>query len=73
MDGSSSSLVTKLSRFVPLSDEDVPVLNALCVNEERSEAGTDIVLQGDVPARHSCSRMGWHSATGSCPTANGRF
>src|ERR1700730_11230888 len=50
MDGSSSSsLVTKLSRFVPLSDEDVPVLNALCVNEERSEAGTDIVLQGDVP------------------------
>src|SRR3981081_1513746 len=49
MDGSSSPLVTKLSRFVPLSDEDVPVLNALCVNEERSEAGTDIVLQGDVP------------------------
>src|SRR4030088_2530695 len=48
MDGSSSSLVTKLSRFVPLSDEDVPVLNALCVNEERPEAGTDIVLQGDV-------------------------
>ena len=70
MDGSSSSLVTKLSRFVPLSDEDVPVLNALCVNEERSEAGTDIVLQGDVPRS---ARMGWHSATGSCPTANGRF
>src|SRR3984893_17445528 len=50
MDGSSSSsLVTKLSRFVPLSDEDVPVLNALCVNEERFEADTDLVVQGDVP------------------------
>src|SRR3981189_1663834 len=50
MDGSSSSsLVTKLSRFVPLSDEDVPVLTALCLNEERFEADTDLVVQGDVP------------------------
>src|SRR5438270_9069511 len=45
----SNPLVTKLSHFVPLSDEDVPVLNALCVNEERSEAGTDIAVQGDLP------------------------
>jgi CRP-like cAMP-binding protein len=48
MDG-SSPLVTKLSRFVSLSDEDVGVLDALCVNEERFETDTDIVLQGDVP------------------------
>jgi CRP-like cAMP-binding protein len=48
MDG-SSRLVTKLSRFVSLSDEDVGVLDALCVNEERFETDTDIVPQGDVP------------------------
>ena len=48
MDG-RGPLVTKLSRFVPLSDEDVRVLGALCLNEERFEADTDIVRQGDVP------------------------
>jgi CRP-like cAMP-binding protein len=44
-----SPLVTKLSRFIPLSGEDLRVLDALCVNEERFEADTDIVLQGEVP------------------------
>jgi CRP-like cAMP-binding protein len=45
----SKPLVTKLSHFVPLGDEDVRVLDALCVNEERFESDTDIAVQGDVP------------------------
>ncbi len=48
MDG-RGPLVTKLSRFTLLSDEDVRVLDALCLNEERFNADTDIVCQGDVP------------------------
>ena len=48
MDG-SSPLVVKLSHFMPLSDEDVRILNALCVHEERFKANTDIVCEGDVP------------------------
>jgi CRP-like cAMP-binding protein len=48
MDG-RGPLVTKLSRFIPFSDEDVRVLDALCLIEERFEADTDIVRQGDVP------------------------
>jgi hypothetical protein len=31
-------LAPKLSRFIPLSDEDVRVLDALCVNEEQARA-----------------------------------
>jgi CRP-like cAMP-binding protein len=42
-------LATKLSLFVPLSDEDVRVLEGMCLNEERFKADTDIVRQGDVP------------------------
>jgi CRP-like cAMP-binding protein len=45
----SKPLVTKLSNFVPLEDEDIRVLDALCVKEERFEADTDIAVQGDVP------------------------
>ena len=45
----SSPLVTKLSHFVPLSDEDERVLEALCVKEELFEADTDLAVQGDVP------------------------
>jgi CRP-like cAMP-binding protein len=48
MDG-SSPLVVKLSHFMPLSDEDVRILNALCVHEKRFKAHTDIVREGDVP------------------------
>src|ERR1700694_3902342 len=48
MDG-DSPLVRKLAHFAPLSDKDVRVLDALCVKEERFEAGADIVLEGDVP------------------------
>src|SRR6202022_4792208 len=48
MDG-RGPLATKLSRFVPLSNEDVRILDALCRNEECFEAHTDIVCQGDVP------------------------
>jgi CRP-like cAMP-binding protein len=40
---------TKLSRFIPLSVEDVRLLDALCIDEERFEAGADIARQGDVP------------------------
>src|SRR5690348_17181300 len=72
MDG-RGPLATKLSCFVPLSNEDVRILAALCRNEERFEAHTHIVFQGDVPGSASCSHAGWHSATGSCPMANGRF
>jgi CRP-like cAMP-binding protein len=42
-------LATKLSHFVPLSDEDVRVLDGMCLNEERFKADTDIVREGDVP------------------------
>jgi CRP-like cAMP-binding protein len=48
MDG-GGPFATKLSRFVPLSDEDVRLLDALCTDEERFEGGADIVRQGDVP------------------------
>ncbi len=47
--GGRGPLVTKLSHFVALSDEDVRVLDALCVKEERVEADIDIAVQGDVP------------------------
>ena len=42
-------LATKPSHFMPLSDEDVRVLDAMCLNEERFKADTDIVREGDVP------------------------
>jgi CRP-like cAMP-binding protein len=45
----SKPLLAKLSHFVPLEDEDVRVLDALCVKEERFEADTDIAVRGDVP------------------------
>jgi CRP-like cAMP-binding protein len=45
----SKPLVTKLSHFVPLEDEDVRVLDALCFKEERFEADTDVAVQHDVP------------------------
>jgi CRP-like cAMP-binding protein len=48
MDG-GGPFATKLSRFIPLSDEDVRFLGALCIDEERFEADADIVRQGDVP------------------------
>jgi CRP-like cAMP-binding protein len=48
MDG-RGPLVTKLSRFIPLSDEDVRVLDGMCLNEERFKADTDIVREGNVP------------------------
>jgi CRP-like cAMP-binding protein len=48
MDG-GGPFATKLSRFIPLSDEDVRFLDALCIDEERFEAGADVVRQGDVP------------------------
>jgi CRP-like cAMP-binding protein len=40
-------LVAKLSQFVPLSAEDVGVLHALCMHEERIRNGTNIVAEGE--------------------------
>ena len=42
-------LVMKLGHFAALSDDDVRVLAALCANEERFDAGIDIVTEGEVP------------------------
>jgi CRP-like cAMP-binding protein len=44
-----SPFVAKLSHFAPLSDEDVRVLDGLCRNEERLQAGAEIAAEGDVP------------------------
>jgi hypothetical protein len=66
----------ELSRFLPLFEEDVRVLDALCVNEERFEADTDIVRQGDVPRSAFVLTHGMafrYRLMPSCPTANGRF
>jgi CRP-like cAMP-binding protein len=46
----ANPLVTKLSRFVLLSDEEVGVLDALCANQERFNAGVNLADEGD-PAR----------------------
>jgi CRP-like cAMP-binding protein len=48
MDG-GGPFATKLSRFIPLSDEDIRILDARCIGEERFEVGADIIRQGDVP------------------------
>jgi CRP-like cAMP-binding protein len=48
---SHNALVAKLSRFVPLSDSDVDVLEALCSNEERVNAGVNLVDEGGTPRR----------------------
>jgi CRP-like cAMP-binding protein len=48
MDG-GSPLLAKLSHLMPLSDEDVRILDTLCLNEERFAANIDIVHEGDVP------------------------
>jgi hypothetical protein len=74
MDGSRVFLA-KLSHLTPLSDEDGRILDALCLNEERFAANIDIVHEGDVPRSASCSRVGWHFATGSCltTTSNSTF
>jgi CRP-like cAMP-binding protein len=42
-------LVAKLSQFVPLSDTDVSVLEALCSSEKRLAGGVDIFAEGDAP------------------------
>jgi CRP-like cAMP-binding protein len=41
--------VLRLSQFAVLSVEEVALLEALCVNEERFAARVDIVAEGDVP------------------------
>ena len=42
-------LVAKLSRFAPLSYQDVRVLETLCLREERFRAGVNIVVEGETP------------------------
>jgi CRP-like cAMP-binding protein len=46
---SHNALVTKLSRFAPLSDDDVDVLEALCAKQERVNAGVNLVDEGSTP------------------------
>ena len=43
IDGRHNPLVAKLSQFAPLSDEDVGLLEALCLPEERFRGGANIV------------------------------
>ncbi len=47
---SGNPFVAKLSRFAPLSDEEIAVLEALCANQERFNAGVNLADEGD-PAR----------------------
>jgi CRP-like cAMP-binding protein len=42
-------LVVKLSQFAPLSDEDVGLLEALCLPQERFRTGANIVAEGEAP------------------------
>jgi CRP-like cAMP-binding protein len=42
-------LVAKLSQFAPLSDQDVRLLETLCLPEERFRAGANIVVEGETP------------------------
>jgi CRP-like cAMP-binding protein len=42
-------LVAKLSQFAPLSDQDVRLLETLCLPEERFRDGANIVVEGETP------------------------
>ena len=42
-------LVAKLSQFAPLSDQDVALLEMLCLREERFRAGANIAIEGETP------------------------
>ena len=44
-------LVTKLSRFAPLSEKDRGILDALCANPERFDAAATVVREDEVPRR----------------------
>jgi CRP-like cAMP-binding protein len=44
---SSNPLVAKLSRFTLLSDGEIGVLDALCANQERFNAGVNLAEKGD--------------------------
>jgi CRP-like cAMP-binding protein len=48
-DGHENPLVAKLSQFAPLSHQDIGLLEALCLPEERSRAGVNIVVEGETP------------------------
>jgi len=43
---SRNPLIAKLSRFVRLSDDDVRVLDGLCLKEERFGADVTLVAEG---------------------------
>src|SRR2546423_13497216 len=42
-------LVAKLSQFAQLSDQDVRLLDTVCLREERFRAGAPIVVEGETP------------------------
>ena len=41
--------MAKLSQFAPLSDQDVRLLETLCLREERFRAGANIAIDGETP------------------------
>jgi CRP-like cAMP-binding protein len=47
--GARHPLVAKLSQFAPLSDEDMAALEAMCEREEHFPAGTNIVVEAQIP------------------------
>ena len=48
---SHNALVAKLSGFMPLSGDDVDMLEALCSKQERVDAGVSLVEEGKTPRR----------------------
>jgi hypothetical protein len=70
---SHNALVAKLSRFAPLSDDDVGVLEALCSKEERVNVGVNLVDEVSAPRQGFVVTRGWPAAIAPCPTAAGKF
>ena len=56
---SSSPLITKLGRFVPLSDAECDALHEICSNARPHRRGTDLIAQGDKPNSVFLLLEGW--------------
>ena len=56
---SSSPLITKLGRFVPLSDAERDALHEICSNARLHRRGTDLIVQGDKPDSVFLLLEGW--------------
>ena len=62
-DGHENPLVAKLSQFAPLSDQDVRLLETLCLREERFRAGANIVGEGETPRSAFVLTRGWRAVS----------